>query len=135
MYLYFWSDLNVLAAYEFYQYDRSLEELIENLYAIDFTYYLEGRYGIEMSELENLSISTKQQLIILYLLNDLIGSVNSKVALEKFVRAGDSSLLKAMEQSKSQGELVEKISQMAIETNKKLEEIHNRQESEEERRK
>lgn len=114
MYLYFWSDLNVLTAYEFYQFDRSLEELIENLYAIDFTYYLEGRYGIEMSELENLSISTKQQLIILYLLNDLIGSVNSKVALEKFVRAGDSSLLKAMESSKSQSELVEKMSQMAI---------------------
>jgi hypothetical protein len=43
-YLYTWSDLNILGAFEVYLTDRSLEELVDTIYAIDYNYYLNGLY-------------------------------------------------------------------------------------------
>jgi hypothetical protein len=30
--------------------DRDLDEFIETIYSIDYTYYLQGKYGIDMNE-------------------------------------------------------------------------------------
>ena len=49
-YLYIWSDLNVLATFEVYCYDRNLEDFIETMFIIDYMYYLEGKYGVDMNE-------------------------------------------------------------------------------------
>lgn len=43
-YLYTWSDLNILAAFEVYLTDRNLEEFVDTLYSIDYNYYLHGLY-------------------------------------------------------------------------------------------
>ena len=45
-----------------------------------------------MNELENFTINVKIQLIILYLLGDLINNVTSKTVMEKFIFAGDNSV-------------------------------------------
>ena len=50
LYLYTWSDLNILAAFELYLHDRNLEELVDTLYSIDYNYYLHGLYEIDHSE-------------------------------------------------------------------------------------
>lgn len=43
-YLYTWSDLNVLSAFELYLHDPNLDEFVDTLYAIDYNYYLLGLY-------------------------------------------------------------------------------------------
>ena len=49
-YLYTWSDLNILGAFEVYLRDRNLEELVDTIYAIDYNYYLNNLYEIDHSE-------------------------------------------------------------------------------------
>ena len=45
-YLYIWNDLNILGNFEVYMLNRNIEEFTDSLYAIDYTYYQEQRYGI-----------------------------------------------------------------------------------------
>lgn len=48
-YLYTWSDLNTLSAFELYLYDRNIDEFVDNIYAIDYNYYLNNLYEIDHS--------------------------------------------------------------------------------------
>lgn len=92
-YLYTWSDLNILSAFELYLYDRNLEEFVDTLYAIDYNYYLHGLYEIDHAEVEQFTLSVEEQLIILFLYEHYIVSGEERISLEKFIRAGDTSLL------------------------------------------
>lgn len=74
--------------------DRDLEEIMDTLYTIDYTYYLQGKYGIDMNEVENFTIAIESQLIMLFLLADKITSIEERLAVEKFIRAGDMTLYK-----------------------------------------
>ena len=97
-YLYVWNDLNLLAAYEVYMMDRNLEELIETIYTIDYTYYLQQRYGLEMTEVENFTLEIELQLVFMMLFGDYIRELQDKVAIEKFIRAGDCTLLRIVKE-------------------------------------
>jgi len=62
--------LNLLSAFELYLRDRDLDEFIETIYNIDYTYYLQGKYGIDMNEVEQFIVPIESQLIILFLMAD-----------------------------------------------------------------
>jgi hypothetical protein len=66
--------------------------MMDTLFNVDYTYYLQGKYGIDMNEVENFTISIESQLIVLFLLADKIPSIEERLAVEKFIRAGDLSL-------------------------------------------
>jgi hypothetical protein len=93
-YLYTWSDLNVLSAFELYLSDRNVDEFVDTLYSIDYNYYLLGLYEIDHGEVEQFTLDIESQLIILFLYEDSIHSGDARISLEKFIRAGDTSLLK-----------------------------------------
>lgn len=80
-YLYIWSDLNVLSAFELYLEDRDLDEMMDTLFNVDYTYYLNGKYGIDMNEVENFTISIESQLIMLFLLADKIPNIEERLAV------------------------------------------------------
>lgn len=84
----------MLSAFELYLEDRDLDEMIDTLFNIDYTYYLHGKYGIDMNEVENFTIPIESQLIVLFLLADKIPSIQERLAVEKFIRAGDITLHK-----------------------------------------
>lgn len=48
-YLYTWSDLNILSAFEVYLYDRNVDEFVDTIYSIDYNYCLRGLYEIDHS--------------------------------------------------------------------------------------
>jgi hypothetical protein len=92
-YLYTWSDLNVLAAFEVFLLDRNIEEFVDTIYAIDYNYYLNNLYEVDHSEVVQFTLETEAQLIILFLFEHSIQSGEERISLEKFIRAGDTSLL------------------------------------------
>jgi hypothetical protein len=67
---------------------------VDTLYAIDYNYYLLGLYEIDHAEVEQFTLDIESQLIILFLYEDSIHSGDARISLEKFIRAGDTSLLK-----------------------------------------
>ena len=67
---------------------------MDTIYSIDYNYYLHGLYEIDHSEVEQFTISIESQLIILFLYENYIDSGDERMSLEKFIRAGDVSLLK-----------------------------------------
>ena len=67
-----------------------------------------------MNEVENFTLEMVQQLIILFLVNEFIEFTSQKTAIEKFIRAGDTTLLSILENSKGQTDLVNKIIESAI---------------------
>lgn len=92
-YLYTWSDLNILGAFEVYLLDRNLDELVDTVYFIDYNYYQNNLYEIEHSEIVQFSKEIESQLIVLFLYEQHIRSGDERTSLEKFIRAGDNSLL------------------------------------------
>lgn len=92
-YLYTWSDLNILAAFEVYLLDRNLEELVDTIYSIDYNYYQNDLYEVDHSEVVQFTLAIESQLIILFLYENHIQSGDERISLEKFIRAGDTSLL------------------------------------------
>ena len=57
-YLYTWSDLNILGAFEVYLLDRNLDELVDTVYFIDYNYYQNNLYEIDHSEIVHFSKET-----------------------------------------------------------------------------
>ena len=92
-YLYTWSDLNIVGAFEVYLLDRNLDELVDTVYFIDYNYYQNNLYEIEHSEIVQFSKEIESQLIVLFLYEQHIRPGDERTSLEKFIRAGDNSLL------------------------------------------
>ena len=80
-YLYTWSDLNVLGAFELYLHDRNIEELVDTLYAIDYNYYLHEVYEIDHAEVEQFNFEIEGQLIILFLYENSIECGEERISL------------------------------------------------------
>ncbi len=57
-YLYTWSDLNILGAFEVYLLDRNLDELVDTVYFIDYNYYQNNLSEIDHSEIVHFSKET-----------------------------------------------------------------------------
>lgn len=113
-YLYTWSDLNVLAAFEVYLGDRNLEEFVDTIYSIDYNYYQNNLYEVDHSEVVQFSLDTESQLIILFLYEKSITSGDERISMEKFIRAGDTSLLELyVNLSLSQDELIRRLVEMS----------------------
>lgn len=93
------------------------------MFIIDYTYYLEGKYGVDMNEVENFSNEVRTQLVLLFLMNEFIPSMEKKTTLEKFIRAGDTTLLEGLKTCKDQEELVTLIVQISENKKKEFEEI------------
>ena len=119
-YLYVWSDLNLLGAFELYLNDMNLEEFADSLYTIDYLYYLERRYGLEMNEVENFTLEMQLQLIYLMLFGEYI-KLPDKVSIDKFIRAGDCTILKIVKQNRENKELIiQRLKQFGQEKTKQL---------------
>jgi hypothetical protein len=84
----------VLSAFELYLLDRNVDEFVDTLYSIDYNYYLLGLYEIDHAEVEQFTLEIESQLIVLFLYEGSIDSGEARISLEKFIRAGDTSLLK-----------------------------------------
>lgn len=128
-YLYIWSDLNILGSFELYLLDRNIEDFIETLYNIDYTYYLEDKYGIDASQVENFTVDIELQLIILFLLSDYIEHTSQKTTIQKFIRAGDNSFMEALTTSKNEKQLIDHILQLVEEKQKTLQFIEREAET------
>ena len=48
---------------------------MDTLFNVDYTYYLHGKYGIDMNEAENFTLTIESQLIVLFLLADKMPSI------------------------------------------------------------
>jgi hypothetical protein len=109
-YLYTWSDLNILSSFEVYLQDRDLDEFVDTLYAIDYNYYLNEIYEIDHTEVEQFNKDIEIQLIILFLYEGYIESTDERMSLEKFIRAGDKTVINLYLNLKiDQNELIKKL--------------------------
>lgn len=55
-YLYTWSDLHILSAFELYLQDKNIDDFVDTLYSIDYNYYLLGLYEIDHAEVEQFTL-------------------------------------------------------------------------------
>lgn len=79
--MYIWSDLNTLATFELYCLDRNLDDFVETMFTIDYHYYLEGKYGVDMGEVENFTDIIKVQLAILFILSEFFDNASQRTTL------------------------------------------------------
>ena len=63
------------------------------MYLIDQIYFLTKKYGVEISEVEKFSNVIEHQISLLFTHKNLI-PLENRIALEKLVRAGDTTIIK-----------------------------------------
>lgn len=59
-----------------------------------------------MTQVENFTLEIELQLVFMMLFGEYIRDLESKVAIEKFIRAGDCNLLKIVKENRDDRETV-----------------------------